>query len=247
MRFLRRHWPVWLPEHLIAPLVILGVAGVLVSLPVLFGWPFKLALRRAMLWNLFLSAVPLLLSVFILWAEHRRIKVIFRLPAWLLWLFFFPNGPYMITDILHVQYLNVDFMESSPAVWFGVLHLCAGVAAGTCLGLLSLRLLHRHMAGRYGKPWGWVFVGGACLLGGIAIWIGRCMRFNSWDIWGDPHFLLRSVLAELNRNTVTLCLLFAVMCFGAYLLLWGFVGTTTPQRRGGCAEHRLRADYNSRR
>ena len=229
MRFLRKHCPSWFPESLISPLVLLGIAAVLLAIPVVFDWPIKLALRRAMPWNLFLATLPLAVALVILALKPERLrwKKILTLPLWLLWLFLFPNGPYMITDILHVQYLGVQFMESDPAVWFGVLHLCAGVVVGACFGLLSLLLLHRHVAQCYGKARGWVFAGLACLLGGVGIWIGRCMRFNSWDIWGNPFFLLRSVLAQLNAGTVLLCLLFAIMSMGAYLLLRAFLPEDT--------------------
>jgi uncharacterized membrane protein len=187
-----------------------------------------------MLWNLFLAGMPLLFAFFILGAERLRWKKIFTLPLWLLWLFLFPNAPYMMTDLLHLQYLNVQFAETSPRVWFGYLHLCAGIAVGTCSGLLSLALLHHHIAKRYGQASGWAFAGAACFLSGIGIWIGRCMRFNTWDIWQDPWFLLRSALAQLNPRTILLCLLFAAMTAGAYLLLRCFLPLEeTPLRRCG--------------
>jgi len=113
--------------------------------------------------------------------------------------------------------------STDPAAWFWFLFLGAGVAVGCCYGLSSLALLHRHVARRHGKAYGWLLAAGTCLLSGAGIWIGRCIRFNSWDILHRPLHLLRSVIGQFDRNALLLCILFTAMSAGAYLLLRMFL------------------------
>jgi len=129
----------------------------------------------------------------------------------------------MLTDLLHLRLYDFGggggAFSADPAAWFGFLHLCAGVITGCCFGLFSLVLLQRHVACRYGGAHGWLLAAGTSLLSGVGIWIGRCMRFNSWDLVHRPLHLLRSIAARLDRDALLLCVLFAIMSAGAYLLL----------------------------
>ena len=222
MRFLHRYWPSFLPRSLLRPLLLLAALTFLIALTAALNIG-TLALRGGLVWNMFLAGTPLLFALFILVAQQLRWKKIFTLPLWLLWLFLFPNAPYMITDWLYVPWLELTWDDTAAGKWFGLLHLSAGIVVGLCFGLLSLLLLHRHVAKRYGRATGWVFAGTACFLSGVGIWIGRCMRFNTWDIWQNPLHLLRMVFGQLDWDAAKLCLVFAVMTAGAYLLLHVFL------------------------
>ena len=222
MCFLRGHCPPWFPKSLAAPLALLvgfavisGAAGVVFRSLLSFWWYY-------LPYNMFLAGLPLVFACGILWLSHRRRRLL-ALPLWLLWFFFYPNAPYMLTDLLHLRLYDFGggggTFSAAPAVWFGFLHLCTGVIAGCCLGLISLILLHRHITSQYGGTPGWLLAAGTSLLSGVGVWIGRCMRFNSWDILHRPLHLLRSIAAQLDRDALLLCLLFAIMNAGAYLLL----------------------------
>jgi len=237
MHFLRKHCPSWFPKSLIGPLallvsftLIIGIAGVIFRALIQFWWYY-------LPYNMLLAGLPLVFSCGALWTEHKRHRLL-ALPLWLLWLFFYPNAPYILTDLIHLR--NYDFFaggifNSDPAVWFGFLHLCAGVMVGCCYGLISLLLLQRHVVRTYGRAYGWSLAVGTSLLSGVGIWIGRCMRFNTWDIWHRPLHLLRSVIAQFDRRALLLCLLFAAMSAGAYLLLRVFFPEETVLRR--CQKH----------
>ena len=132
-------------------------------------------------WNTFLAAIPYLLSTQLLkmrklyWASFVLLAV---------WLLFFPNAPYIITDLLHY--------EERPPVpfWYDILLVISAAWNGLILGLVSLlnveTFLRRHI-----KPiWATVCVCGSLLLCGYGIFIGRFLRFNSWDIVRDPGLLV---------------------------------------------------------
>jgi len=224
MHLLRRHCPSWFPQSLIPPLVLLTGFTLLVAVTIPLFYA-HLSLRYYQLWNILLAGLPLVFACGVLWLVHKNCRLL-ALPLWLLWLFFYPNTSYMLTDLIHLRYYDFvagGVFSSAPSVWFGFLHLCAGIAVGCCFGLISLVLLQRYIIRMYGKAHGWLLAGGASLLSGVGIWIGRCMRFNTWDIWHRPLHLLRSVLRQFDGNAIQLCLLFAIMSAGAYLLLRAFL------------------------
>ena len=70
------------------------------------------------------------------------------------------------------------------------------------------------------RPFFVIFVS---LLSGLGIYIGRYMRFNSWDVWDKPKILLYDIFQHLSQphlhpRTWGVTILFGVfLCFG-YLI-----------------------------
>ncbi len=131
-------------------------------------------------WNTFLAAIPYLVSTQLLKLKRFGFAAMLMLAAWLL---FFPNAPYIITDILHY--------EERPPVpfWYDVLLVISAAWNGLILGLISLMNVEIFLL-RYLKT-GWVtfcvFV--SLLLCGYGIFLGRFLRFNSWDLFTDPSMV----------------------------------------------------------
>jgi len=128
----------------------------------------------------------------------------------------------MVTNLIHLnryEFLNQGQFSGDPALWLAFLLLIAGIAVGCGFGSLSLIIVQRRIAATYGATWSWVAVAGASLLSGIAIWIGRVLRFNSWDILFQPFYLIHNVSAQLDWSALLTCMLFAIMSAGVYLLL----------------------------
>lgn len=132
-------------------------------------------------WNTFLAAIPYLVSTQLI--KLNRASAL----AWLLlaiWLLFFPNAPYIITDLLHY--------EERPPVpfWYDILLVISAAWNGLILGLASLMNVEIFMA-RFLKPvWVHICVIASLLLCGYGVFIGRFLRYNSWDIVTDPKSLV---------------------------------------------------------
>jgi uncharacterized membrane protein len=180
-------------------------------------------------WNMFLAWLPLMFALGILWASYESKSKFRRFMALAfggMWLFFYPNSPYMLTNFIHLNRYNfiADYgYTANPSVWLGFLHLISGVGVGVAFGMLSLVMLQRLVAEKRGAVWGWLLVGGVSALSGVAIWIGRNLRFNSWDIAFRPFYLLRNIVEAFNINAFWLCVWFAIMSGGVYLLLRVFL------------------------
>ncbi|MBD7983666.1 DUF1361 domain-containing protein [Sporosarcina sp. Sa2YVA2] len=181
-------------------------------------------------WNTFLALLPL---VFIMKAEMaiRQRKV--GWPAFwiILWLLFFPNSVYVITDFIHItndKFLWLVEVEpfSSDArvaysheimVWAKLFVIGAGFLFALLAGLESVYKLERLSRKKYSTIICFSGLAMLSLLTGLGVYIGRFLRFNSWDILANPIQLVRQVLG-IDAFAVQFIAVFACFVFGGYVL-----------------------------
>lgn len=136
-----------------------------------------------MIWNLFLAAIPLGISI-IMPLLRTRVAMVLVLPTWLL---FFPNAPYVLTDLIHLH------LRPNVPSWLDLLMLLSFGLVSLWMGFQSLRLMQVWVARRSGVLVGWCFVGGSLFLTGFGIYLGRFLRWNSWDLVTRPWHLFADV------------------------------------------------------
>jgi uncharacterized membrane protein len=101
--------------------------------------------------------------------------------------------------------------------------LCA--LTGLVLGFVSLFLMQSVVARMLGRAASWLFIGVVAALSGFGIYVGRIMRFNSWDVLFKPRQLYHGVgnwAADPLANPTSLAfpVLFAMFLFITYLMLY---------------------------
>ncbi|NUY79567.1 DUF1361 domain-containing protein [Flavobacterium sp. MAH-1] len=151
-----------------------------------------------LLWNLVLSAVPLVISDYLLQADSGKPKIL-ALSA--IWLLFLPNAPYILTDFLHFRHLT----QTMPA-WFDLLLLASYSISGMLFGLLSMRQMQSVWDKNFGRVSNWL-VPFSAILSGFGIYLGRFERYNSWDVVSDPFRLIvdaAGLLTELRAIGFTI-------------------------------------------
>lgn len=168
-----------------------------------------------LLWNLFLAWLPLLFAGLTVLAARRSLPV--ALAPSLAWLLFLPNAPYLVTDLMHLA------RDGRVPVLFDAVMLFSFALCGLAYGLVSLRWMQRLVASRWGNGHGWVFVATALGAAGFGIYLGRYVRWNSWDLLTQPSPLLRDILSRLANpidhwHTWAMSLLFASLLLFAYWL-----------------------------
>jgi uncharacterized membrane protein len=143
-------------------------------------------------WNLVLAWVPYLVS---LWAASLNLlaprRALLLVPPGALWLVFFPNAPYILTDFLHLS------PRPGVPLWYDILLLATFSWTGLILAIASLRIMHTLVREHLGGLISWGFVGLALGLGGMGIYLGRFSRFNSWDLLLAPREVLKTLLMRL--------------------------------------------------
>lgn len=138
-----------------------------------------------LVWNLFLAWLPYLFSLWAIALERRRAGWwwLVWFPA-ALWLAFFPNAPYLLTDFFHLN------QRPGIPLWYDIGLIAAFAWSGFFLALVSLRMMHL-LAERYvGVVLGWLFALIALGLAGLGLCLGRFSRWNSWDLLTSPKEII---------------------------------------------------------
>jgi uncharacterized membrane protein len=174
-----------------------------------------------LVWNLFLAWIPFLLAYLAHALSWKKTLLYFVLPITaILWLLFFPNAPYILTDLQHLTKET-----SSAPVWYDVIVMVWFSWTGLLLGLVSLYLMHDIVQRTFGRWFGWAFVFIVSGLSSFGVYLGRFVRFNSWDLLGDPKEIVVTILGlaiDPSRRLVAFTILFAVFYLFVYLTLYSF-------------------------
>ena len=192
--------------------------------PILFSWedPNLIDLPKGSLlflvWNLLLAWIPYLAALAIqpIYKITKSKTIIFLIL--MIWLFFFPNAPYIITDFVHFK-RRIDL-----PFWYDITVLSSFAGIGLMLGLLSLlkveKFLMAHLA-----TWKAKLISLSTIpLCGLGIWIGRYQRWNTWDILTRPDMLLMDIYLQMkdpiaNMDTLGLSIVITIMLLFSYLFL----------------------------
>jgi uncharacterized membrane protein len=141
-----------------------------------------------LVWNLFLGFIPYLLSSFLYynieWIESNK-KFI---PAAIVWLLFIPNSFYIITDLLHLK------PRFSVPLWYDLMLLLSFAWNGILFGILSIRQMEKIFLVKWKVKTDLYFIYPVMFLNALGVYIGRYMRFNSWDVVTNPFQLIADIL-----------------------------------------------------
>ena len=142
-----------------------------------------------LIWNTFLAILPL---CFAHCTTNTRRPVLKWLCA-ALWLLFFPNAAYLLTDIVHLH------IRAGAAFWLDLVLLFGAGMYGVVLGLRSLRMMEGWYARMLTPRATLALTMGLLLLSGYGIYLGRIERWNSWDIVCNTGDLLSAITYEVRH------------------------------------------------
>ncbi|MBN1427472.1 MAG: DUF1361 domain-containing protein [Anaerolineae bacterium] len=173
-----------------------------------------------LLWNLFLAWLPMIcsLAAYNIYKRRSRLSWLVVVSCALVWLLFFPNAPYLLTDLIHLRpQENIPF-------WFDLILIVAFAWTGFFLGLISLFLMQALVRKAMGAIAGWTFAVGVLGVSGFGIYLGRFLRWNSWDVIVNPHLVLIDIVQQLrhpvaNWHTLAFSVLFSIFLIATYLIL----------------------------
>jgi uncharacterized membrane protein len=167
-----------------------------------------------LVWNLFLAWMPYLFSIgaAALQRQVPRAGLLLIIPG-VLWLVFFPNAPYIVTDFLH--------LEQRPYVplLYDILLLASFAWTGLFLAIASLRTMQVLVKIYLGGLISWFFVGTALGLSGLGIYLGRFERWNTWDLIFHFDTILKSTASRMLNPMDNLRFIGFTVLFTAFLLV----------------------------
>lgn len=172
-------------------------------------------------WNLMLAWIPYAAAWAASLAERRRITFWVFMPfCALVWLAFFPNAQYLLTDFVH---LTTEYRVTP--LWYDVVLLLWAAWTGLLLGIVSLKMMQGVVARTFNPATGWVFAVGATALSSVGVFLGRFLRWNSWDLLQDPKLIAKDVYGIVrhplaNLPTYVFLVLFTLLFLFIYVTIY---------------------------
>ena len=178
----------------------------------------QLSYDSYLLWNLFLAWVPLFLSILLkkilskkLWSSWLAMFVS------LAWLVFIPNSFYLISDFIHLQ----DAGQKS--ILFDTTLFSMIILTGLMIGFVSVDLIIVEIKKRYSHLITNLSVILIFLISSFGIYVGRDLRWNSWDIVINPGGLLLDVISRLSNFSNYLSMAIVILSY-FFLLISLYLG-----------------------
>jgi uncharacterized membrane protein len=177
-----------------------------------------------LVWNIFLAWIPFVVS--------SRFDILTKRAAWrqvlifCCWLIFFPNALYIVTDLVHLQ------IETTVPKWFDAVLLFSASVAGLMMAFVSLYRAEAYLKGTRLSRFVPVLIFLILFLGSFGVYLGRFLRWNSWDIVSNPFQLLLSIGHRIispfdHLQTWTVTGIFSIFFYLLYMSLKkmpGYIG-----------------------
>lgn len=138
-------------------------------------------------YNLFLAWLPLLFSLYM----RRSSKPTVMAALFVLWLLFFPNAPYIITDLLHLK------PRAAFPHWYDTMLVYTFAFTGLLVGMLSALIVYDKLKQYYSKTVARGIIMFSMLASGYGIFLGRFLRWNSWDAFLNPLHILADTVHRM--------------------------------------------------
>jgi uncharacterized membrane protein len=137
-------------------------------------------------WNLILAILPWIITQAV---QYNRIQLSrFKLSMLIfVWILFFPNSPYILTDLFHLH------KGGDMPLWYDLVLILSFAFTGLLFGMLSLMRIEQYLQKYFSHRTVIMAIGFMLFLSGFGVYLGRYLRFNSWDLITAPYQLLSEV------------------------------------------------------
>lgn len=173
-----------------------------------------------MIWNLFLAWLPVVFALgFRLSLTKHRLQSWQNLGLLALWLGFLPNSFYLMSDLIHLQ------SSGEASVLYDIAMMMSFIINGLILGYISVYIVHAQLLKKLPERTVMAILAVVFLACGFAIYLGRYLRWNTWDIVLNPFGILfdlseRVVNPALHIQTYVVTLSFFVLLSGTYAVVY---------------------------
>lgn len=166
-------------------------------------------------WNLFLAFIPYFITEFLIGRPYllaRKWKLCALLFFWLL---FIPNTFYIVTDLFHLHQF-----DNAPR-WFDLALIFSFAWNGLLMGVLSIRRIEQVLLLVFQKELSFFFLSSIMWLNALGVYVGRYLRFNSWDVFTQPfslftemtEMLLHPIRNKMDWSMVSVWSLFMLLLY----------------------------------
>ena len=169
-----------------------------------------------LIWNLFLAWIPFIVS-----AQFKIMQVKLwwmQILICLVWFIFFPNALYIVTDLIHLD------AQSKVPKWYDAVLLFTAATVSLIMAFISLFRAEAFLLYRFNER----VVNGIMLavlfFASFGVYLGRFLRWNSWDIISQPAGLFISVIERLlfplqHLHTWGITVLYTILFYLLYMAI----------------------------
>lgn len=142
-----------------------------------------------LVWNVFLAIIPYAITMYLnTKANLNRYVLVFW---FLIWLAFLPNAPYIVTDLIHLSVNNGELL------WLDIVVVLSFALTGLLVFYLSILDMQKLLITTFRAiPINTLTIS-VLFLCGFGVYLGRFLRYNSWEIISNPKILISDVLEIL--------------------------------------------------
>lgn len=202
-----------------------------VSFAVYYGYTVfsKSTYLDFLIWNLFLAWLPFVASSAASRLNRRRAYRGVFVTTWVLgiaWLLFFPNAPYLLTDLIHLTVMKDMYTLKGHwtfSYWYAFVVIFLFSWQGLLLGFISAYQFQYVIRQRTGAFLSWLFVASSSALAGYGIMLGREYRLNSWDWLMNSTSFYWLIRESLKLRTLPYSLGFGLLLFIIYITFYGLL------------------------
>lgn len=139
-----------------------------------------------LIWNVFLAIIPYAITMYLNTMQNlSRLKLGFW---FIVWLAFLPNAPYIVTDLIHIRIGNDSLL------WLDVLVVLSFAMSGLFLFYLSIIDMQRLISENFKRIPITTATTIILFLCGFGVYLGRFLRYNSWEIISQPQIIISDIL-----------------------------------------------------
>lgn len=139
-------------------------------------------------WNIFLAILPFIISLILLkFANNKKLTKPLLIIGGIFWLLLLPNAPYVVTDLIHL-----NRSRGAPLI-YDVFLVFSCAWTGLLLGLYSISHIEKIIRLKYKAHTAAFIIAFIILLTSFGMYLGRFLRFNSWDIFSSSPLLFNKV------------------------------------------------------
>lgn len=168
-------------------------------------------------WNIFLAAISFIISSLILkYINKNNFYNPIFIIGFLVWLLFLPNSPYVITDFIHLREVRI------VPVMYDIILLFVSGAVSLLFGLFSLEQMEKVLNNKFTEKVTNRITIFIILFTSFGIYLGRTLRFNSWDFFINYHSLFGSIIEIFSKpgkhiNAYFYTIIFFFLIYSSYI------------------------------
>jgi len=142
-----------------------------------------------LIWNVFLASIPFIITILLEKVTYLQSNKIYFTAIFLIWLLFLPNSFYIITDFIHLN------KSTQTTIWLDIIIMFTFSLSGLTFGYYSLFQMKKILLKKLDSYIASFSIIIILFLCGIGVYLGRYLRWNSWDIIQQPLQLCYDITA----------------------------------------------------